>query len=167
MQLIPFQEAELEEKVQHLATHLGPLYERVASDSYRNQIEHENEGLECRLGYRPGRPFSGVTACLDYCSHAHKDAHNMINGCTVVLFRIKSLCNVESTTSINFYVNFCRLSHSRETERWQKLRTSNFTFYRCISWTKRTNMVLRKDRSRKSKRDSSKYWKSELAYLHG
>ena len=117
MQLIPFQEAELEEKVQHLATHLGPLYERVASDSYRNQIEHENEGLECRLGYRPGRPFSGVTACLDYCSHAHKDAHNMINGCTVVLFRIKSLCNVESTTSINFYVNFCRLSHSRETER--------------------------------------------------
>jgi hypothetical protein len=67
-----------------LATHLAPLYERVATESYANQIDHENEGLECRLGYRPGRPFSGVTACLDYCSHAHKDAHNMMNGCTVV-----------------------------------------------------------------------------------
>ncbi|OXA37668.1 DNA N6-methyl adenine demethylase-like [Folsomia candida] len=79
------EESELEEKVQHLATHLAPLYERVAQDSYTNQIDHENEGLECRLGYRPGRPFSGVTACLDYCSHAHKDAHNMMNGCTVTV----------------------------------------------------------------------------------
>lgn len=74
----------MEEKLQHLATHLGPLYERVAPDSFRNQVDHENEGLECRLGYRPGRPFSGVTVCMDYCSHAHKDAHNMTNGCTVV-----------------------------------------------------------------------------------
>lgn len=74
----------MEEKLQHLATHLGPLYERVAPESFRNQVDHENEGLECRLGYRPGRPFSGVTVCMDYCSHAHKDAHNMTNGCTVV-----------------------------------------------------------------------------------
>lgn len=80
--------------MQHLATHLAPLYERVAPDSYTNQIDHENEGLECRLGFRPGRPFSGVTACLDYCSHAHKDAHNMMNGCTVV--RPRSLQNLYS-----------------------------------------------------------------------
>ncbi|CAL8113868.1 unnamed protein product [Orchesella dallaii] len=79
------EESEMEEKLQHLATHLGPLYERVAPESFRNQVDHENEGLECRLGYRPGRPFSGVTVCMDYCSHAHKDAHNMTNGCTVTV----------------------------------------------------------------------------------
>ncbi len=107
----------MEEKLQHLATHLGPLYERVAPDSFKNQIDHENEGLECRLGYRPGRPFSGVTVCMDYCSHAHKDAHNMTNGCTVVSdWRVVSSWLLLLFLRTKYGV-FCRRCRSRGTGR--------------------------------------------------
>ncbi|XP_070543987.1 methylcytosine dioxygenase TET2-like isoform X2 [Ptychodera flava] len=79
------EEEELEKRLQTLATEIGPLYKQIAPDSYGNQIAHEKDGVECRLGYGEGRPFTGVTACLDFCAHSHKDQHNMNNGCTVLL----------------------------------------------------------------------------------
>ena len=81
---IRFKEREVEEKMQRLATEIAPVYKQFVPDAYRNQIALEEDSLECRLGNAPGRPWTGVTACLDFCAHGHKDNHNMNNGCTVV-----------------------------------------------------------------------------------
>lgn len=53
------EESEIEERFHVLATLLSPLYMNLAPKSFDNQCQFEKEASDCRLGFKPGRPFSG------------------------------------------------------------------------------------------------------------
>ncbi len=71
-----------------MATHLSPLYKQIAPDSHANQVAFDASAQSCRIGRNApeeGRPFSGVTAVSDFSAHAHRDDHNIMSGCTVIV----------------------------------------------------------------------------------
>ena len=79
-----FQEPGLEDHFHNLADEITPLYERLVPHAYQNMTAYEEVASACRVGRNPGKPFSGITAVMDFCAHAHKDKHNMHAGLTAV-----------------------------------------------------------------------------------
>lgn len=53
------EESEIEDHMNVLATMLSPLYKMMAPKAYENQCKYESEAPDCRLGLKPGKPFSG------------------------------------------------------------------------------------------------------------
>ncbi|KAI0226796.1 hypothetical protein LSAT2_022746 [Lamellibrachia satsuma] len=79
------EEPVLRQHLQQLATHVGSILKTTVPNTFRNMTQFENEALDCRLGNEQGRPYGGVTAVVDFCTHSHKDQQNMNNGCTTVV----------------------------------------------------------------------------------
>jgi methylcytosine dioxygenase TET2/3 len=98
------EEAEIEEKMNVLATILSPIYKIIAPKSYDNQVMYEDCASDCRLGIKKGKPFSGVTCCLDFCAHTHRDLHNMQDGCTVQATLLRPRQYGEKTDDEQFHV---------------------------------------------------------------
>ncbi|XP_065062672.1 methylcytosine dioxygenase TET1-like isoform X2 [Rhopilema esculentum] len=82
-------EAEVKLLLESLATEFGPKCKMFAPKAYYNMTYYDSIASQCRMGKGEGRPFSGLTCCLDFCAHSHKDLHNMNHGTTMVLTLLK------------------------------------------------------------------------------
>ncbi|EDO42832.1 predicted protein, partial [Nematostella vectensis] len=86
-------EETLERILEGIATEIAPVYSKAAPVAFANQTREERNGHECRIGHSAvGRPFSGVTCCMDFCAHSHRDKQNMDGGATVVCTLLKPGC---------------------------------------------------------------------------
>ena len=63
---------------------ISPLYKRLVPHAYNNMVAYEDIAGACRVGKAPGKPFSGISAVMDYCAHSHRDGRNMEAGLTGV-----------------------------------------------------------------------------------
>eukprot|EP00111_Clytia_hemisphaerica_P018609 TCONS_00055033-protein len=80
----------MESVLQTMATNVSPLLRVLAPEAFNNMTQYESVASDCRIGNNTdGRPFSGVTCCLDFCAHSHKDQHNMNDGTTMVCTLLK------------------------------------------------------------------------------
>ncbi|CAG0913831.1 unnamed protein product [Notodromas monacha] len=68
------------------------VFEKIAPIAFRNMTFMDSEENFCRLGeFSEGpRPFAAATACVDFCTHSHRDRGNMHGGATVVVSLLKN-----------------------------------------------------------------------------
>jgi len=83
-------EEELECLLENLATDFSQKCKVFAPKAFANMTSYEDVASQCRIGHGKGRPFSGMTCCLDFCAHSHKDVQNMNYGTTMVLTLLKN-----------------------------------------------------------------------------
>ncbi|KAF7268000.1 hypothetical protein GWI33_018801 [Rhynchophorus ferrugineus] len=150
----------IEEKLLRLADCINPLYKTLAPQSFENQIGFEDVAPDCRLGTKSQRPFSGVTACIDFCAHAHKDIHNMNNGCTVVVTLTKhrglSKPDEEQFHVLPLYVPDATDEHGSKENQDLKIRTGALEVLNKYECEVRTfSEPAAKCRNRKSKKEET------------
>ena len=99
--LLLIQEPELENILNDLEAIVSKMFKEMTPDAYENMAQGSScPDNQCRIGYGLERPFSGVTACLDFATHNHKDNNNMENGATVIVTLLKPNCeNVQPGTT--------------------------------------------------------------------
>jgi len=107
---------DVEDTMQNMATDMAILFKKMAPIAYANQVAHESVAEECRLGLKPGKPFSGTTTVVDFCTHAHKDTHNMHGGTTVVVTLVNEANREFRTTVAPPEEQFHVLPHYRPAE---------------------------------------------------
>ena len=83
-------EKQLEDKMNELACSLSTLHKAAAPKAFNNMIRCEDDGEECRIGKGYMKPYSSVSAVVDFCAHQHKDFNNMKNGCSCIVTLTKS-----------------------------------------------------------------------------
>ncbi|XP_054168195.1 methylcytosine dioxygenase TET2-like [Oppia nitens] len=153
-------EYELEYHLNKLATGLATLYEAIAPDAYHNQIFFEKQGSDCRVGNGNGRPFSGVTVCLDFCAHTHKDQHNMNNGSTLVVTltnrsHLKTDCIDEQFHVLPMY-SIARYDELGSVDKQlSKLNTDSINILNKYPQIKRILSTSRQLKSKKNKNDKT------------
>ncbi|XP_015791149.1 methylcytosine dioxygenase TET3-like isoform X2 [Tetranychus urticae] len=75
-----------------MASHVGQTCKKLIPEAF-SQLVKSGEGSSCRIGLDPERPFSSVTACLDFVAHNHRDNHNVQNDITAVVNLLRNPIN--------------------------------------------------------------------------
>ncbi|KAI1293773.1 Methylcytosine dioxygenase TET2 [Halotydeus destructor] len=129
------EELEFGYQLDKLAAILAPVYKIIAPEAYgaqvRTSVNCSKDDLKCRIGHGSERPFSGVTACLDFAAHSHRDIHDHVDGAALIVTLTRSsmepveeqfhvlpmysLANVQSRPGLEVKRKFCQKKRMRTT----------------------------------------------------
>ncbi|XP_053213546.1 methylcytosine dioxygenase TET2-like [Panonychus citri] len=115
------EESELEYQLNKMASHVGQICKSLIPEAFKSLTKStkgddlsssSSSSSSCRIGLDPDKPFSSVTACLDFVAHNHRDIHNVPNDITVIVNLIRNPVDQyqwSSTRETQYHVLPCYL----------------------------------------------------------